>query len=91
MALNSTSIAAFSRYVPAEAVPVRYGGLKRDDDTEFSAEDGGVSEVIVKSNSTETLEIPAPEVTLFVAVLMDRISRADNIVLNRVGRRSTGT
>ncbi|CAL9761453.1 unnamed protein product [Musa acuminata subsp. burmannicoides] len=49
------------RYVPAEAVPVRYGGLKRDDDTEFSAEDGGVSEVIVKSNSTETLEIPAPE------------------------------
>lgn len=76
MELNSTSIAAaFSRYVPAEAVPVRYGGLKRDDDTEFSAEDGGVSEVIVKSNSTETLEIPAPEVvTPFVAVLMERIS-----------------
>ncbi|KAJ8459659.1 hypothetical protein OPV22_032585 [Ensete ventricosum] len=55
------------RYIPAEAVPVRYGGLKRDDDTEFLAEDGGVSEVIVKSNSTETIEIPAPEggTTLF--------------------------
>ncbi|URE36262.1 CRAL/TRIO domain [Musa troglodytarum] len=49
------------RYIPAEAVPVRYGGLKRDDDTEFSADDGGVAEAILKSNSTETIEIPAPE------------------------------
>ncbi|WOL12251.1 patellin-4 [Canna indica] len=48
-------------YIPAEAIPVRYGGLKRENDTEFPVEGGEVSELIVKSSSTETVEILAPK------------------------------
>ncbi|KAF8092840.1 hypothetical protein N665_0400s0039 [Sinapis alba] len=47
------------KYIPAEEIPVEYGGFKRDDDTEFSNE--AVSEVVVKPGSSETIEIPAPE------------------------------
>ncbi|XP_072954065.1 patellin-4 [Typha angustifolia] len=49
------------KYIPVEAIPIKYGGLKRENDTEFSAEDGGVSELIVKAGSTESVEIPCPE------------------------------
>lgn len=52
-----------SRYIPAEAIPIKYGGLKRENDAEFSVEDGGVTELIIKANSTENIEIPAPEVS----------------------------
>ena len=45
-----------------EEIPVQYGGLKREEDTEFSVEDGGVSEIVFKAGSTTTIEIPAPEV-----------------------------
>jgi hypothetical protein len=41
---------------------VKYGGLKRDGDTVFSAEEAEISEVIVKASSTETIEIEATEV-----------------------------
>jgi hypothetical protein len=41
---------------------VKYGGLKRDGDTEFSADDGEVTELTVKGSSTETIEIEATEV-----------------------------
>jgi hypothetical protein len=41
---------------------VKYGGLKRDGDTEFSAEDAEITEVVVKASSTETIEIEATEV-----------------------------
>ncbi|EHA8589093.1 patellin-4 [Cocos nucifera] len=50
------------KYIPAESIPIKYGGLKREKDTEFSVEDGGVSELIVKAGSAECIEIPAPEV-----------------------------
>ncbi|KAG2613625.1 hypothetical protein PVAP13_4KG370300 [Panicum virgatum] len=51
------------KYIPIEAIPVKYGGLKRDDDTEFSsADDGEVAELTVKGSSTETIEIEATEV-----------------------------
>ncbi|WZZ16162.1 hypothetical protein YC2023_109251 [Brassica napus] len=46
-------------YIPAEEIPVQYGGFKRYDDTEFSNE--AVSEVVVKPGSSETIEIPAAE------------------------------
>lgn len=49
------------KYIPIEAIPVKYGGLKRDGDTEFSADDGEVAEVTVKGSSTETIEIEATE------------------------------
>ncbi|CAK9165655.1 unnamed protein product [Ilex paraguariensis] len=47
------------KYIAAEEIPVHYGGLKRDNDTEFSTKDA-VSEVAVKAGSSETIEIPAP-------------------------------
>ncbi|XP_015694283.2 patellin-4 [Oryza brachyantha] len=49
------------KYISIEAIPVKYGGLKRDDDTEFSSEDSEVTELIVKASSTETIEIEATE------------------------------
>ncbi|KAG2607892.1 hypothetical protein PVAP13_4NG295966 [Panicum virgatum] len=49
------------KYIPIEAIPVKYGGLKRDDDAEFSADDGEVTELTVKGSSTETIEIEATE------------------------------
>ncbi|KAL5731528.1 hypothetical protein ACHQM5_004249 [Ranunculus cassubicifolius] len=48
------------KYIPANEIPTKYGGLKRENDTEFSTEE--VTEVIVKSGATETVELPAPEV-----------------------------
>lgn len=50
------------RYICVEEIPAQYGGLKREKDTEFSIEDGGVTELVVKAGSTETIEIPVPEV-----------------------------
>ncbi|XXG74569.1 hypothetical protein AAC387_Pa07g3257 [Persea americana] len=50
------------KYIAAEDIPIQYGGLKRENDTEFSVENGSVSELIIKSGSIETIEIPAPEV-----------------------------
>ncbi|OAY31598.1 patellin-4 [Manihot esculenta] len=50
------------KYIPAEEIPVQYGGLKRENDFEFSTEDGGASELVIKAGSTETIEIPAAEV-----------------------------
>ncbi|XP_072986445.1 patellin-4-like [Typha latifolia] len=50
------------KYIPAENIPVSYGGLKREGDIEFSGEDGGVSELTIKSGSIENVEIPVPQV-----------------------------
>ncbi|KAF2317933.1 hypothetical protein GH714_041256 [Hevea brasiliensis] len=50
------------KYIPAEEIPVQYGGFKRENDFEFSNEDGGVSELVIKAGSSETIEIPAVEV-----------------------------
>ncbi|XP_018492146.1 patellin-4 [Raphanus sativus] len=47
------------KYIPAEEIPVQYGGFQRDDDAEFSNE--VVSEVVVKPGSSETIEIPATQ------------------------------
>ncbi|CAN6220439.1 unnamed protein product [Urochloa humidicola] len=49
------------KYIPIEAIPVKYGGLKRDGDTEFSANDGEITELTVKGSSSETIEIEATE------------------------------
>ncbi|KAI4365240.1 hypothetical protein MLD38_021240 [Melastoma candidum] len=50
------------KYIPAEEIPIQYGGLKRDNDFEFSADDGTVSELSVKAGSTEVIEVPLEEV-----------------------------
>lgn len=50
------------RYIGAEEIPVAYGGLQRENDPEFSTQDA-VLEVNIKAGATETVEIPAPEVS----------------------------
>jgi hypothetical protein len=55
------------RYIPAEEIPIQYGGFKRENDTEFfSSEDGYVSELILKAGSTQTIEIDAAEVLIIL-------------------------
>lgn len=51
------------RYIAASQIPVQYGGLKRETDSEFSVDDDA-QEAIVKAGSQETIEIPTPEVPL---------------------------
>ncbi|OMO83156.1 hypothetical protein CCACVL1_11540 [Corchorus capsularis] len=50
------------KYIPAEEVPIQYGGFKKENDYEFCGQDAVVSEVLVKAGSTATIEIPADEV-----------------------------
>lgn len=53
---------AFScRYIAAEHIPVKYGGLQRENDPDFSTKDE-TSEVSLKNGGTETIEIQAPKV-----------------------------
>jgi hypothetical protein len=47
------------KYIPIEEIPIQYGGFKRDDDFEFSSEDGAASELTIAANSTESIEIVA--------------------------------
>ncbi|KAM7262494.1 hypothetical protein ACFE04_000177 [Oxalis oulophora] len=47
------------KYIPIEEIPIQYGGFKRDDDFEFSSEDGLTLELIVMANSTESIELQA--------------------------------
>ncbi|CAI0555504.1 unnamed protein product [Linum tenue] len=48
------------KYIAAEQLPVRYGGLKMDNDPDFGTEDVA-EETWVKAGSSEVIEIPAPE------------------------------
>ncbi|KAG2627324.1 patellin-3-like [Panicum virgatum] len=48
------------RFIAPEQVPVQFGGLYKEDDTEFSTSDA-VTELTVKPSSKETIEIPATE------------------------------
>jgi len=48
------------RYIAPEQVPVQFGGLYKEDDTEFSTSDA-VTELTIKPSSKETIEIPATE------------------------------
>ncbi|KAL8089054.1 hypothetical protein AgCh_038715 [Apium graveolens] len=49
------------KFIPVEEIPIQYGGLKRESDFEFSAEDCIASELVIKAASTATIEIPAPQ------------------------------
>ncbi|KAF0926952.1 hypothetical protein E2562_028538 [Oryza meyeriana var. granulata] len=48
------------RYIAPEQVPVQFGGLYKEDDTEFSTSDA-VTELTIKPSSKETVEITATE------------------------------
>ncbi|TMX01676.1 hypothetical protein EJD97_023934 [Solanum chilense] len=50
------------KYIPIHEIPIQYGGLKRENDFEFSASDSEASEILLKAGSTETIEIPAVDV-----------------------------
>ncbi|KAK6123824.1 hypothetical protein DH2020_042425 [Rehmannia glutinosa] len=49
------------KYIPIQEIPIQYGGIKRENDFEFSSTDGEATEVVIKAGSTETIEIPTPE------------------------------
>lgn len=55
---------AWVRYIPIHEIPIQYGGLKRENDFEFSASDCEASEILLKAGSTETIEIPAVDVSI---------------------------
>ncbi|KAB2636890.1 patellin-4-like [Pyrus ussuriensis x Pyrus communis] len=48
------------KYIAAEELPVHYGGLKREDESDFSTEDAS-AEITVYQSSSETIQIPVPE------------------------------
>ncbi|XP_052180722.1 patellin-4-like [Diospyros lotus] len=50
------------KYIPVEEILIKYGGLKRDNDFEFSLEDGKATELVIKGGSKDTIEIPTAEV-----------------------------
>lgn len=47
------------RYIAPENLPVQYGGLKRENDNDFSVFDKA-SELKLKGNSTVYIEFPVP-------------------------------
>ncbi|KAH6782289.1 Sec14p-like phosphatidylinositol transfer family protein [Perilla frutescens var. frutescens] len=49
------------KYIPIQEIPIQYGGIKRENDFEFSNADGEATEVVIKAGCTETIEIPTPE------------------------------
>ncbi|ONI11913.1 hypothetical protein PRUPE_4G134100 [Prunus persica] len=49
------------KFIAAEELPVHYGGLKRENDPEFSTEDAA-SEIVVNQSSSESIQLPVPEV-----------------------------
>lgn len=49
------------RYIPIQEIPVQYGGIKRENDFDFSNADGEATQVVIKAGCTETIEIPTPE------------------------------
>ncbi|XP_008805237.1 patellin-4-like [Phoenix dactylifera] len=48
------------KFIAPEEIPVQYGGLKREDDDEFSPEKQ-VSELVIKGGGMATIEIPVVE------------------------------
>lgn len=77
------------KYISPEYVPVQYGGLSRENDAEFSAADGGVSELFIKPGVKQIVEIPATEVgsTLVwdIAVLGWEVTYGEEFVPNAEG------
>ncbi|KAG6398120.1 hypothetical protein SASPL_139572 [Salvia splendens] len=49
------------KYIPIQEIPIQYGGMKRENDFEFSNADGEATAVVIKAGATETIEIPTPE------------------------------
>ncbi|KAM3251009.1 patellin-4 [Capsicum annuum] len=50
------------RYIRIHEILIQYGGLKRENDFEFSVSDCKASEILLKPGSTETIGIPAVDV-----------------------------
>ncbi|GMH02342.1 hypothetical protein Nepgr_004181 [Nepenthes gracilis] len=53
------------KYISPENIPVQYGGLKRENDEEFTPEDKAL-EFIVKGGANACIEIPVPEAQVTV-------------------------
>lgn len=51
------------RYIAPEQVPVQYGGLSKENDTDFCTADA-VTEITIKPAGKHTVELPISEVGL---------------------------
>ncbi|GFP95927.1 patellin-4 [Phtheirospermum japonicum] len=49
------------KYIPIQEIPIQYGGIKIENDFEFSVSDDEPTEILIKAGSIETIEIPTPE------------------------------
>ncbi|KAK8946944.1 Patellin-5 [Platanthera zijinensis] len=61
----SKSAETLFRYIAPEHVPVQYGGLSKENDSDFSSSDA-VTEVVIKPSSKHTIELPATEPSLLI-------------------------
>ncbi|XP_058087215.1 patellin-3-like [Magnolia sinica] len=61
----SKSTETLFKYIAPEQVPVQFGGLSKDNDTDFSTTDA-VTEITIKPASKHTVEIPVSETCLLV-------------------------
>lgn len=52
---------ALLKFIPADAVPINYGGLSRTSDPEFTGVEAPVSEQVIKAGEKATLEIAVTE------------------------------
>lgn len=53
------------RYIAPENLPVQYGGLKRENDNEFSTDDT-VLRFSVRGGTVQKIKIAVPEVNIFL-------------------------
>lgn len=61
----SKSAETIFRYIAPEHVPVQYGGLSKDNDSDFTSSDA-VTEVIIKPSSKHVIELPSTEPCVLV-------------------------
>ncbi|XP_020585295.1 patellin-3-like [Phalaenopsis equestris] len=61
----SKSAETIFRYIAPEYVPVQYGGLSKENDTDFTSSDA-VTEVIIKPSSKHVIELPSTEPSLII-------------------------
>ncbi|KAH9324480.1 hypothetical protein KI387_004658, partial [Taxus chinensis] len=77
------------KYISPEYVPLQYGGLSRESDTEFSAVDGGVSELFIKPGAKQIIEIPVTETGISlvwdIAVVGWEVNYSEEFVPNADG------
>lgn len=50
------------RFIPADQIPIAYGGLSKPNDPDFTGVEAPPTEVVIKAGEKSTIEIPITEV-----------------------------